>query len=341
VADVPVKKESYEFSKIHVEAAAPVAADAYWIAIQDWSREIQQGSASVDGIPPAVTEAIQTRFTGDEQQREIERLFLIRWLYESMKQEDDLTYLQALSRVLLDFIWDESIGPTEQQQILAMEGDPLAKYVASEQLVEKDGTSAFRYVDPTTGAIRYICKGVPCYASVIQLFESNQADPLYKLQANSTTTGRIYGFMVPKSKEGRLIFKTSDRVVAPGKAPEKGSECAIISTISHHIVLLKELGNLLVEKGYPRFLLRDEILDEKQRIQQLKKEGKLPPGKVVRDPLRSFENTIRACTLKDCILRWLDVMEGRIVDGRKKGLRYFYRPIAAAKSGHKGSIKEN
>jgi hypothetical protein len=339
VAHVPVKKESYEFSKIHMEAPVTVESDTYWLAACGWAEQIRTASVEAT-IPDMLTNAIQGRFTGDEQQREMERIRMVRWLYEEMK-ETNPSYCKALADAFLEFLWDETMSSSEQQRILAS-GDESAKQVAREQIVKKDTTEAFRYVDPITGVIKYLCKGGPCYASVTQFFESDTSDPLRGLQANTSTTGRIYGFMVPKAKEGHLIFKTSDRVVKPGKAPEKGSECAIISTISHHIVLLKELGKVLEECGYPRFLLRDEVLDEKERIQIMKKEAKAAGRiyKAERDPLRSFENTIRACTLKDLILRWLDKMEGRIMEGRKKGLRYFYRPIAAAKSGHKGTIKE-
>jgi hypothetical protein len=51
--------------------------------------------------------------------------------------------------------------------------------------------------------------------------------------------------------------------------------------------------------------------------------------KLLKD-MRKFQNVIKACALKNIILRMVDIMERR-----KKRLRYFYRPIAAIKTKHK------
>jgi len=126
-----------------------------------------------------------------------------------------------------------------------------------------------------------------------------------------------------------MVFKTSTPPVS-GTKPEKGGECEIVSTITYHITMLKAIAELMDERGYKRLILRDEVLDEKERRKAQKKAG----TKAAPNPLRQFQNTIRACALKNLILRWLDRME----QGRAAGIRFFYRPIAALKSGHKGSI---
>jgi hypothetical protein len=113
--------------------------------------------------------------------------------------------------------------------------------------------------------------------------------------------------------------------------------------------MLKDIGALMEQEGYPRLILTEQYLDEKERIKQAKKEAK--EGKVkyegVADPVRTgefarkgkqpfktrqFENAIRACALKDIVLRWIDFFQRR-----RGGKRYFFRPVAALKSGHKGS----
>jgi hypothetical protein len=137
--------------------------------------------------------------------------------------------------------------------------------------------------------------------------------------------------MVHKGKERALVFKTSSPPVVGGKL-EKGGECAIVSTISYHIKMLKEIAEIMVDRKYPVLILRDEVLDEKERRKAQKKSTGIT---VARNPNRSFENAIRACALKDLILRWLDCMERQKAGG---GLRFFYRPLASLKSGHKGSV---
>jgi hypothetical protein len=135
--------------------------------------------------------------------------------------------------------------------------------------------------------------------------------------------------MVPKGKERAMVFKTSKPPVS-GTKPEKGGECEIVSTITYHIKMLKEIAEIMDGLGYKRLILRDEVLDEKERRKAQKKAG----AAAVVNPLRQFQNTIRACALKNLILRWLDKMERK----KERGLRFFYRPLAALKSGHKGSF---
>jgi hypothetical protein len=134
--------------------------------------------------------------------------------------------------------------------------------------------------------------------------------------------------MVPKGKEKAMIFKTSVPPLS-GTKPEKGGECEIVSTITYHITMLKEIREIMDNLQYKRIILHDEVLDEKERRKALTK-----AARAAVNPLRQFQNTIRACALKNLVLRWLDKMERR----KEKGLRFFYRPIAALKSGHKGSF---
>jgi hypothetical protein len=96
--------------------------------------------------------------------------------------------------------------------------------------------------------------------------------------------------------------------------------------------MLKEIGEMYDAEGVPRFLLVDEVLDEKTRRLKERAEAlaaKRPPAPP--NPNRSFENANKACALKNLSLRWLDKMASST-----KRLRYFYRPIAAYKTGHKG-----
>ena len=98
--------------------------------------------------------------------------------------------------------------------------------------------------------------------------------------------------------------------------------------------------------GYPQFLLSDTVLNEKegraQEATKMPKKKKEDDGlspiehekrkmreKLMKD-VRKFQNVVKACALKNIILRMVDKMERQ-----KNRLRYFYRPIAAIKTKHK------
>lgn len=380
VASIPVKKDTFEPTTIRVLApggqapggqapggvqpaasgattapaaiGGPASVERLWDAVSAWATAIRGQTARVEDIPEEVKEAVRARFTGDEVTRESERLIMVNWLYDHIQTSEDYEpaakqkYLDALATVLLDFVWDESLRGTEQL-VLLRKGGEAAKATAKEQMVKKGSTEAFRFVDPITGILRYICGEGACSEAVKRVLDSDVADPINQIQVNRDATGAIYGFLVPKSKEGRLIFKTSDRPPAPGGKPEKGGECAIVSTISYHIKMLKDIGELMTAEGFPRFIVTDDVLDDKARRKK-EKEGAKAAGRKsavtpARNPRRSFENALRACALKDIILRWMTVMtSSRGGTGAGAGApqprRYFYRPVAALKTGHKGII---
>jgi hypothetical protein len=100
--------------------------------------------------------------------------------------------------------------------------------------------------------------------------------------------------------------------------------------------MLKEISNILASEGYPRFILVEEILDEKAKRKRERQDAKAAGVKGVlltKKSNRTFENAVRACALKNIILRLLTIL-----NMSKGGRRYFYRPIAALKTGHRGTV---
>jgi hypothetical protein len=343
------------------EGAATAAAPSdtfmqYWQEIKIWAAGIKNGTVPTSTLaqpihlpetiycvrPGCTPGIIQARYVGGEIERERSWLIMIGWLYEHIQNnaefspEQKSTYRSALARTLVELVWDESIRPIEQLRLLK---DETARRAGQEQIVVRDAVEGFRYIDPMTGSLKYICGANLCSDAVARKLDSNPADPLLTLKVDTLHTGAIYGFIVPKSKERRLIFKTS-KPPAPGGKPEKGGECSIISTISYHIAMLKEIAVYLTAEGYPRFILQDSILDSKQMIKKAKADAKAAGTAPPENPIhkdRIFENAIRACALKNIILRWMTNMQD-MKEGEKK--QYFYRPIAALKTGHKGIISK-
>ena len=370
IADVPVRKDSYEPGPITVEEreaaptvpAGPAAAEApvvtavdtstaapFWTACIDWATAIDAGTSEKD-IPAAVLASIEARYKGDEFKREYNILVMISWMYEDIQQnpvypeERRVGWRKALGEVLLELVWDGSLSSKEQLALLqAPTADDTLQRVAVQQRLKKGSTEAFRFVVPTTGAIEYICAdGARCSDALVRLFETDKTDTINTVKADRTTTGRIYGMILPKLKEGTLVFKTNDRPVEPGAKPEKGGECEIVSNIESHKKGLREIREMIVALGYPAFLLREEVLEEKKERQvgpaeaKKKKKGAIEDvGAKVHTKLRldarKFQNVVKACALKNIILRFVDKLE----TSRAAGKRYFFRPIAAIKAGHK------
>ena len=375
VAEVPVKRDSFDATQMQLKAKPSetpkpeVESEAveptvntlmqFWESIKQWADKISSGEAPAEDMPLNVQKAIAARYSGDTELRENDQLIMVNWLYDYMQngdyREKKKEYLQALSEVLIEMVWDESIKPTEQLELIGKDQVAMVTAERGGQIVKNGGTTATRVVDIVDGTIKYYCGAEACSMAVTRIFEADAADPLRGIEANNKSSGSIYGFVVPKGKESRLVFKTNDRPVPPGTKPEKGSECSIVSTIAFHIRMLKDIAELMEAEGYPKFLLIDELLDEKvmRRKQEdeakalakaegrkyekgtivvAKREGSY--GKKGDKPFktRTFENAIRACALKDIILRWIDVMQKR-----KGGRRYFYRPLEALKTNHKGS----
>jgi len=276
---------------------------------------------------------------------------MISWMYEDIRnlqnEQDKLRFRTVLADVFLEIIWDESIKPSEQIDIVfnpANTSDELNR-VTLEQLIQAEGSVVYRYINIITGKIDYMCGKEPCKQSVVDYFERNTSDPINVLEANKETTGRIYGFILPKVKEGKLVLKTSDVVVNKGNIPHKGKECENVSTIDGHKEQLRLIREMIEALGYPPLLLRDTILNEKQtrvkdsvKLPKKKEDDNLSPmereQKQMREKLfkdtRKFQNAIKACALKNIILRMVDKMERQ-----NKRLRYFYRPIATIKAKHK------
>lgn len=332
-------------------APVPATGSQYWAACVAWAKSIIDMTSVLD-IPDDVIAAIDKRYTGDKYKREYNVLSMISWMYEHLKNsglyaaDKQTLYLKTLFEVFLEIIWDESLSHSEQATILAGTRDPIVEGVSIEQLVKKGSTEAFRYVSTANGVIKYECGGAACAEAVVRLFETDKADPYNGLQVNKTTTGPIYGFIIPKLKESKFVLKTSDRVVDPGQELEKGKECENISNITNHKEQLKQIRDMIVALGLPPFLIVDAVLNEKEgrslrlrdEKKKKKKEEELTPAekevlkmkeKLV-DSFRKFQNVIKACSLKNITLRMVDKLERA-----RGGKRYFYRPISAVKSKHK------
>lgn len=301
IQQYPVKRDIFEPPMKEVKRTEIVSI-SIWGTFTAWAAAIRAGGAGFD-IPADVKALMENRFPNkSELEKEYQHLFGILWFYQSMKDND--TWRGILADVLLGLVWDEFLTFTEQGKELPSESGRAAA-IASQQLVIKGAREAFRYVEPSTGILRYVCGDKACDISVATAFDTDPADPVNRLEANANTMGVPYGFLVPNLKSNILVFKTTDKPAAVGKVPPKGGVCDIVTQISHHFEELVKIGALLEVAGFPKFGLTLEEFTG----------------------TRKFQNASRACSIKNVILRWMDLMAVR-------GRRWFLRPVAAYKSKH-------
>jgi hypothetical protein len=359
VANFPVKRDFY-LPAVEKTAVVEIKSDiSLWSEIVHWAETIQTGTAE-DEVPETLYAAMETRYAGDAQEinKAKQQLEIMIWIYEKIKSKPESC--KALAAAILFYVWDEVLKVSEQQKLVAAATSVIEK-VANEQIVKKGSTTAFRYVDVVKGNLKYICGDADCGQAVVGILEKDPADPLNSLKADISTTGGMYGFMVPKN--GELIFKTNEKVAQVGKVPEKGGECGNISTVSYHVGMLKRLYTILDGLNEKDIKLTSEMVQVRKRV---KEEGKyvekdvmeeqgtlvdLRPKRIA-DHIKKLEtesetklqeylsknpwqkhprNAVRACTLKDILLRYMDAK-------RLGDKRWFYRPVASLKTKHKGKL---
>ena len=342
VANYPVKRDFYlpaTEKKTTVEVKSDIGL---WGEFVKWAATIRDGTADIK-VPEELYDAVEERYKSDDEEvnKAKQQLETIVWIYERIRA--NINSCKAFASAVLFYVWDEILKVNEQQQLVAAP-DEVISVVANEQIVKKGTTTAFRYVDVTKGGLKYLCGEGDCGAAVVSILEKDPSDPLNTLKADITTTAPIYGFMVPK--KGELIFKTSEKPSQVGAIPEKGGECGNISTVSFHVTMLVRLGVQMQSKGEVDVVLtsaKDDAGAEQGSLIELRPSWLVKHLATLKTKSQLNEyfsqnpwqkhprNSVRACALKDLLLRFLDAK-------KVGGKRWFYRPVASLKTKHKGTL---
>jgi hypothetical protein len=317
IADFPIKRDSY--TPVVVKDDSPSlmigspttkssvleesSKEGLWNALVQWTANVISGKQTTIGVD--IERQIEL-FTGDfRQQRDVytNKLAMILFLAKKMTAKRDL-----YKQVVLEYMWDEWIHPKEQARLLSTK-NPIYTDIASEEQLLRDGpVTVIRYVDPDTNKIEFVCdNGLECSKGVLDYFSKlpGTKDPVKTRTAAPHAMGSLYGFIVPK--RGAIIFKTlepQDKLKAVS-----GQECAIVTTKSHWYDKLIQLGNEMKHA-------RQDHLDMD--------EGHLATS-------MDIINSTRGCTVLDLVLRSMDKLQIR-------GKRWFFRPVAAYMSGHRGVV---
>jgi hypothetical protein len=163
-------------------------------------------------------------------------------------------------------------------------------------------------MNPKNGEIEFMCEGgEPCVKAIIDDIKRDKTNAIRSFNINKSTTGKIYGFIVPKN--GDVVFKTAEPPEEAGKIG-RGKECGNVSTMTGHITNLVEIGDILKASNKSDFDLNRGIIVGTRKI----------------------KNSTRACTLMNLLIRFLDA-------DKIQGKRWFFRPVQALYTGHKGLFR--
>jgi hypothetical protein len=202
-----------------------------------------------------------------------------------------------LENVLLEFIFDEWLNQKEQETVIKANEDHGS---GNENKIRIGSLNILRFVNVKNGEIDYKNEdGTNIPKSVMDIIKSSTTDDVLLRRATVLTTGASYGFITTKGGES-FVFKQG-KPVKVGVKPARGAECANVSETNDKIKHLRELIGLFGQAN-----VDDNIFN---RI--------------------ITKKAIQLCAVTDIFLRVMDAQ-------RTRNLRWFYRPVSAAASGHVG-----
>jgi len=316
VAKFPIKRDlyaplEYEMAEVTPEDEEKVntreSIEGIWTAITEWCQRLSTSAKYI--TPPGEIEQRIIEVSHDdteviEKYRQI--LEMVEWFHTSF-QKSTAKNPDAFRRALIFYFWDEWLTLEEQIFLVFNTGLNVLECIRENQY-SLGRILVNRFMDPKTGEIQYLCEGGKvCLKSIIDDIKRDKTEALRAFSVNTKTTGDPYGFIVPKN--GDVVFKTAEPPSEGGKIG-RGKECGNVSTMTGHIANLILIGDILKVAGKTDFdLNRGTVLGS-----------------------RKIKNSTRACTLMDILIRYLDA--DRIQDKR-----WFFRPVQAFYSGHKGTFR--
>jgi hypothetical protein len=211
-------------------------------------------------------------------------------------------YKSSAAAVCRGYFWDTWLTPAEQEEILEAGADENS---GTQHRTAIEDIRALRFLNPYSGLMEYKCGDKKCSDALTGIFEKNPADNVRIGSIGSAVvgkTGPVYGFITYKT--GIYKFKMAEPV-KQGQPTPHGLVC---ETVSRSTIIDDALRTI------------DEPTQNTLNI-DFNYIGLLKTKK--------YDNNSQLCTLLELQLRLMDVE-------RVEGKRWFYRPIEAHYSGHKG-----
>jgi hypothetical protein len=229
----------------------------------------------------------------------------IHWFYD-MYHASTNKRPDAFRAVLTCHFWDMWLSFEDQKKLIASNRYDLRDCCQYAHINNVD-----RLIHPATNAVEFICGNAPCTQVQKDIILGTEDEPIRQLVINTRTTGEIYGVIVPKNE--RFIFKLD--TAENGKKSFKGSECAIVSSMTPHIKRLLSLMEI-IEPYIGTFGI--ETITQKDSKDAASKR---------------IVNSKRICTVTEFLLRYMDIIH-------MNQRRWFYRPLEAYYIGYRGAAKK-
>jgi hypothetical protein len=231
---------------------------------------------------------------------------MVEWFHTSF-QKSSPKNPESFRKAVLFYFWDEWITLEEKIFLVYNTGLNVLECI-SENQYSLGKILVNRFMDSKTGEVQYLCEGgIMCLKSIVDEIKRDKTEKMKTFSINTKTTGEPYGFIVPKN--GDIVFKTAEPPNEGGKIG-RGKECGNVSTMTGHIANLVQIGDILKAAGKTDFDLNRGIILGTRKI----------------------KNSTRACTLLDILIRYLDA-------DNVQAKRWFFRPVQAFYTGHKGTFR--
>ena len=243
-------------------------------------------------------------------------------------QSDALTWIlrqfstvKDIKKVFASYWADTIISAEHRKQVLLLGlekkiTEPLLYEVIERDIVHSGEIHAAKWVNPASFELESHCLGIGKCPGTFEPIILKRLPPVVDVK---TSTGDIFGFMVPRPKDNILVFKTLDRVKSKRVIGAVGSDCSIASDLGGHRERVRNIQEIIraSEKSLAGLLTNDE------------KRGKKKKG----DPagithIDDFSH-IYICLYMEFLLRILDL---KGTDGN----RWFLNAVEAARAGLKG-----
>ena len=304
-AHVPVKRDAFTPMRVEREVAGP-RTKLDWGVISTWIELLEAGEIEseepdgeiVDMIDVYVTDPVSKLKDASRYTTLFDKLKMVMKFMNDVPEE----YKSSAGAVCRAYFWDTWLTTAEQEEILEGGADENS---GTHHRTAIEDIRALRFLNPYSGVMEYKCGDKKCSDALTGIFEKNPADNVRIGSIGAAVvgkTGPVYGFITYKT--GIYKFKMAEPV-KEGQPTPHGLVC---ETVSRSTIIDDALRTI------------DEPTQNALNI-DFNYVGLLKTKK--------YDNNSQLCTLLELQLRLMDIE-------RVEGKRWFYRPIEAHYSGHKG-----
>ena len=308
VAPLPVKRDIYTPGRVEqVRIGARERSKLDWPTLMMWIEMVEAEDG--EELTEAVDKMLEVYVTDPTTQlQDNQRYDALSDKVEMVQKfmNDIPEELKAdAAQVVREYFWDSWLSKEEQME-LQKDKDENGT-TAAQHSAKMDTIEATRFINPYSGVVEYYCGEKSCSEALKKLLEANPEDTVRTLAAGTAVEGKagpMYGFITYKT--GAYKFK----MAAPAKKGQPVAHGLVCETVS-------KTG--LIDDA---FNAADPYLEEEVGF-TLDYAG-----------MKTYQNNSQLCTLLELQLRLMENL-------KVGGLRWFYRPIEAHYSGHRGeAVKE-